>query len=277
MNNTPISVYTQVYNAEKYNINYIQPIQNYLDFLDDNDEIVIAINQSEDDTYNLVNDAIKNIKARSSKKTKLITVPTDFSYSDIEFDGKVKNEALQISINPIKIQMDIDEYFDLNQRDKWRMVANILNEEDNPDCYLIPSIDLWGSLDKIRKNVIIGRKFRIHKSGFFRGVANFARREDGTIDTSMSDSTELIDQNGSIPVCQNLCPEQYLAPEMSKYLQFFTLHMGYVSYSYRENIDNFWRPHWQLRCGGRKKDEPQTVEKLSKEETIEHEFDFKLH
>jgi len=275
--NTPISVYTQVYNAEKYNINYVQPIQNYLDFLDDNDEIVVAINQSDDDTYNLVNDAIKNIKARSSKKTKIFTIPTDYSYSDIEFDGKVKNAALQASNKPVKVQMDIDEYFDLNQKENWRIVADSLNEDRTPDCYLVPSIDLWGSLDKIRKNVIIGRKFRIHKSGFFRGVAHFARMEDGTIDTSMSDSCELIDSKGVIPMCQNLCPEQYLAPEMCKYLPFFTLHTGYVSHSYRENIDKFWSKHWQLRCGGRKKDEPKTVENLGSEEVMEHGLNFKLY
>lgn len=277
MKNTPISVYTQVYNAEKYNINFVQPLQNYLDFLDDNDEIVIAVNQSEDNTFALVNNAIKAIKDNTSKKTKIFAIHTDFSYSDIELDGKVKNAALQASTCPIKIQMDIDELFDLNQIERWRMASNFMHEEKTPDCYLIPSIDLWGSLEKIRKNVIIGRKFRLHLDGFYRGTAHFAKKSDGTIDTKMSDTTELIDDKGVIPMCQNLCPEQYLAPEICRYLPFYTLHTGYLSFEYRVNLDEYHKPRWEAMCGGVNKEDPKTVENLSSEEVLDHGLNFKLY
>jgi len=101
--------------------------------------------------------------------------------------------------------------------------------------------------------------------------------EDGTIDTNMSDTTEIIDDKGVIPMCQNLCPEQYLAPEMCKYLPFYSIHCGFLNYHYRENIDKFWRPHWSARCGWRKEDEPKTVKSLGREEVMEHGLNFKLH
>jgi len=272
-----LSVYTQVYNTEKYDIDYISPLKNYFDFLEDGDEIVIAINQSEDDTYHLVNDAVKRIKAlKSDKKINIVTIPTDFSYSDIEFDGKVKNEALQASRNPIKIQMDIDEYFDLNQVHTWRTIAEDMLVDKFPNCYLIPSIDVWGEMSSIRKNVVVGRKFRMHQEGYKRGVPNFAWNDDKTINTEMSDSTELVDENNNIVLSHNIVPDELLLAENCYKLPIYTIHTGYLNFKYREKINTFWNPHWEARCGGRKKDVPQTTEKLKQEETIEHKLKFKL-
>ena len=257
------SVYTQFYNVEKFNIDFKSAITNFCEFLTKDDEVVITVNTSEDNTLNKIITFVASLPVRYPN---VEIVPCDFSYNDIEFDGKVKNHALQATHNSIKIQMDGDERFDLNQKDQWRKAGKSLEmNKEYISGWMMNSLDLWGSLKHARKNQPIGVKFRMHIGGIQRGVQRTAWSEDGkSFDTSKSDSTEPIDKNGD------------LIQNFAHFPDLYTLHLGYVDYSYREEIDKFWNPHWTLRSGNEKKEDAVTKESLAKVEICEHNLHFKI-
>jgi len=279
------SVYTQAYNISKYNIDVKGALINFLKFLESDDEIVIAYNSIYeridcDPDYKVLNEQIKDAKSEiGGDCANVKVVQSKFVYDDPEFDGKVKNAALQATTEKVKIQMDIDERFDIKQKDMWRKILG----PDLADpkrggvfCYLIPTIDLWGDASKIRKNVNIGTKFRIHNGPCRRGVPNWAYNEDGTINTEKSDTTEPIDKKGFLVDSNYLIPPSLLTPETVDRLPFYTIHLGYLNFEYREKIDEFWNPHWALRNGNKKQDPKQTIEKLAGEEVIDHNLKFEL-
>jgi hypothetical protein len=239
------SIYTSLYHVEKHNFPWKQSIENFIEFIGSDGELVIAINKSEDNTLQIIKDFIganQNIKI----------IETSFLYDDIEMDGKIKNEALQATTKPVKIQMDADEYIPLSQKSKWELYAKALLENPQIDCWMIPSLDVYGSIEKIRSDQQIGQKFRMHKSGFYRGVIRHAKRGDGKINTSMSDTCELIDINGELARCHSFVNQMVLNPmfvdQLSDYI--FTVHLGYLSFEHRLNINNkLWKEHWELRSG----------------------------
>lgn len=263
-NNINFSIYTTLFNIEKHNFPWCPSLENFVKFCKEGDEIVVAVNKSEDNTLQIIKDF-------AAENPLVKVIETNFDYNDIEMDGKIKNAALQATKNKIKIQMDADEGFVLSQRQKWEEYAETLMNQPHVDCLLIPSVDLFGSKDKIRANHEIGQKFRMHKGGFRRGVWNGARRGD-KIDTSKSDTTEIIDMNGDLVRSYPIVPPQNLHPlfcfGLNKYI--FTIHFGYLSFEHRININNkLWADHWALRSGGQE-NVATRKEQLDLEPTIKH-------
>jgi len=255
------SVYSQVWNAKTYNIDYKAALINFMNFLEEDDEIVIAVNTSEDETL----DNVVSFTASLPFKN-IIVVPTDFSYTDIEFDGKIKNEALQKTTREIKIQMDIDERFDLNQKDIWRSMGKSLwMSKEYITGWLVNTIDVYETLKHAKIGDVIGQKFRMHIGGISRGVPNEAWLVGRTsFDTSVSDSTEPIDSKGNLI-------NNFAFSSLG-----YTVHLGYLNYKYRAKLDEFWNPHWKLRSGNTKEEDLKTVESLQKIEICEHNLDFRI-
>lgn len=238
------SIYTSLYHIEKHNFPWRQSLENFFQFIGPEGELVVAVNKSEDNTLQIIKDF-------AADKSNVKIVETSFRYDDIEMDGKIKNAALQETTKPVKIQMDSDEIIPLSQKPKWEHYARELLKNPHIDCWMVPSLDVYGCMEKIRADGQIGQKFRMHKEGFFRGVIRSARMGD-KINTSMSDTCELIDYNGDLARCVSFVHPMALNPMFADMLSdfIFTVHLGYLSYEHRININKLlWKEHWELRSG----------------------------
>jgi hypothetical protein len=254
------SIYTTLYNVIKNNIDYKGALDNFCQFAD---EVVVSI-----PTKDCADDTLAAI-AMDCPKVRIIECPA-IRFSDNEFDGKLKNAALQATTQPIKINMDGDERIPLSQKSKWVEVAEGLSASLFQAVF-IPSLDLWGSPYTIRKNHGIGMKWRMHKAGLYRGVVRFARLPNGLIDTSKSDTCELIDSVGNLVSTASITPPELLQPENAHLLsdRLFTFHYGYLDFDYRVNINKFWKEKWEDRSG---KTESVILsrEELEKEPVVQH-------
>lgn len=222
-----ISIYTSAFNLLKNKFDYEDALSNFLKF---GDEVIVAVNTSEDDTLFELNQFSLNYPNR------LVIVTTDFSYEDPLLDGKVKNAALQECGYEICIGVDMDERLPLWQKNTWYRLAQEL-KESYFDSYFIPSINLYE--DKYHY-FSITKKWYMHKrKGLFRGPVNFGRNTDGTVDVNKSDTCELIDSNGNLAVSMNV-----------SLADAYVFHLGYM------NLDdkvlrnkNFWAKHWSVEAG----------------------------
>lgn len=235
------SIYISLFNVQKNKFPYQKNLGLAAQFAD---EVVVAVNTSTDDS-------LKEITEFSEQYKNIKIIQTDFSYNDIRFDGAIKNAALQATTQPLKIQMDADEYIPLSQKKMWTLYGEQLLALPPVQCLLIPSVDLYGSTKTIRSNSEIGLKFRMHKAGLFRGIMSDAWVGD-RIRTDKSDTTELIDTYGRVPMCARIVPPELqnplLAFELKKYI--YTIHEGYLSFEHRVNINKaIWKKAWEDRSG----------------------------
>jgi hypothetical protein len=230
-----LSIYSSAFNVIKNDFDYEKSIDRFCDFAD---EVVIAVNKSEDDT-------LKSFIEIQSSKNNLKLIETNFSYDDPLLDGKIKNEALQNTSCEFKIGLDLDEYIPLNQKYIWEGICKLLDSNKEVGCVMIPSLNLYKS-DECYSTV--GLKWYLHKSGYFRGAVNFAKKSDGTIDTSKSDTCELIDD------CGNLVPSIMFKNSIEALrtgFSPFVVHTGYVDLEKRITRNkNFWIQHWRIESGG---------------------------
>jgi hypothetical protein len=229
-----ISIYTSAFNLLKNKFNYEFSIEQFCLFAT---EVVVCVNTSEDDTTG----ALLDLK---SVFNNLTIVESDFNYTDPLLDGKIKNYALQNTTMPIKLGLDMDEYVPLWQKELWKQLAQQLSKDDC-SAYMVPSINLYKDWDHYFS---ITPKWYLHKSGLFRGAVSFARKENGTIDTSRSDSCELIDRDGNL-VSSKMSPTNIIA--LRSLIFPYVIHTGYLSLENRLlRNKNFWKEHWLVESGG---------------------------
>jgi hypothetical protein len=229
-----ISIYSSAFNLVKNKFDYEPSITNFCNFAD---EVVIAVNTSEDDTFD-------QLTKYSLAYTNLKIISCDYSYSDPLLDGKIKNHALQNTTQEIKISLDMDEYIPYWQKSMWfKLSAELLN--DSVSCYMIPSINLYKDMNHYSS---ISSKWYLHKSGLYRGAVNFAKKQDGTIDTSKSDSCELLDINNNLVASRSI---QASIEDLRSRFYPFVVHTGYANLHNRIiRNNNFWQKHWLTESGG---------------------------
>jgi hypothetical protein len=229
-----ITIYSSAFNLIINNFDYKLAIDNFCNIAD---EVVICVNSSKDDTLEtLQNISYSNLKIISS----------NISYEDPLLDGKIKNTALQNTsyLFPIKIGLDMDEYIPLWQKSIWISLAQQLMQDDCA-CYMIPSLNLYKDIDHYFS---IKPKWYMHKNGLFRGVVNFAKKDNGFVDTNKSDTCELIDSNGNL-VYSKMIPYDIEALRTNRLP--FVVHTGYLSLDNRLlRNQNFWKQHWFTESGG---------------------------
>lgn len=247
MNAPTLSAYISAWNLLSNQFDYQTSLNRALAFFD---EVVVAVNTSTDDTLAV-------LQAWAEKEPRLKIVSTSFAYADIEFDGKVKDVALQACTGNVLVQLDLDEYIPLSQRELWRACASQLLSVEAADCFMIPTIDLWGSTETLRADTSIGMKFRIHKRGLHRGVWKEAWNVNRKhFDTSKSDSCELLRSDGTLAHAMSVVPHQVLHPAMTMMLNGypFTVHTGYLDFDQRIRVNKaIWAEHWELRSGHKEK------------------------
>jgi hypothetical protein len=229
-----ISIYTSAFNLLKNKFDYKFTINQFAEFAT---EIVVCINTSDDNTL----EAILELK---SIYNNLYVIESHFDYDDPLLDGKIKNTALQATTMPVKLGLDMDEYVPLWQKNMWDHLAKQLLE-DNCETYMIPSINLYKDWDHYFS---ITPKWYLHKRGLFRGPVNFARKPNGTIDTSRSDSCELIDVYGNLVMAKTTTTN---INDLRTLSYPYVIHTGYLSLENRLlRNSNFWQKHWLVESGG---------------------------
>lgn len=249
-----LSSYHSAFNLIKNNFDYSSAIDNYCSFFD---EVVIAVNTSEDNTFNV----LSNLQ---SKYSNLKILSCEFSYDDYAFDGKIKNFALQNCLcGDFFCLLDLDERIPLWQKDLWRTCSLELNKS-NYDCLLIASINLCKDIYHYKD---IGYKFYLHKKGFYRGIWNGARKDNGKIDITRSDTCEIIDKEGNLAKCYPLSNK---IEDLRTGNFPYVFHYYAVDFEQRIKQNEVWTPVWSNRAGYQINDIILNKENLEKIPIFEH-------
>jgi len=259
------SIYFYYFNVIKMGYDYKAVISNFCAFAD---EVVCATIKCEDGTREALAEMEKEFP-------NFKVVETDILLSNNRFDGLLKTAALKATTKPIKIIADGDERFIIPQKPLWEQHYEILMQlrKDGVDGFMIPVLDVWGNISKIRVDKNIGLKFRIHLDTIkSRGVIPEAELQDGLFDTKLSDSTEALNQYGQLGRFVNPVPANWLHPIFARGLvdHPYVVHLGYLDFKHRvEKVATFWKPHWEARSGHEEDVELEEY-KLRECPTIEH-------
>ncbi len=263
-NDNMFSIYTSAFNITSLKFDYQLSLKNFSNFVGEEGEVIIAVPEIPgDDTFEILCDWIFE-----SELSNVFVFPCDVDRNDPAFDGKVKDFALQQCCNKVLIQMDLDEIIPLGQKPLWENYAWHLLNSNGLDCFMVPSIDLWGDEHSIRWDAEkkAGFKWRMHKDGLKRGVVDFAKRGDGTHDITKSDSCELLtEQNelvNSFYIVNNTTNlEEFLSSIINN---IYTLHLGYIDFDSRVlRNKRFWKEQWKIENGSDVY-VPETVKELEK-------------
>jgi hypothetical protein len=258
------SIYTSGFNLIKGGFNFGQALRRFARIAD---EVVIAVNKSEDDTLARVEEC-----GRLYCGGKLKIVSENIPYTHPEMDGMLKDAALQRTSSLFKIGLDLDEYIPYWQiaNGLWDTLAEKMLTFGFPAAF-VPVVNLYGDEYHVSD---VGQKWYIHRSGYHRGVVNFAKKPDGTHDITKSDGCELLDGKGDLAhtlpnIIQSLSTEERLEILARKRLPF-VVHTGYVNLERRAELNrSFWNSHWKTECG-EEVSVPTKLEELTKKTTVNH-------
>ena len=110
---------------------------------------------------------------------------------------------------------------------------------------MFPSVNLYKDKNHLKD---INAKWYMHKKGLFRGPVNFARKEDGTVDTNKSDTCELIDADGNLVEWKPFTKDLFV---LENFAYPFVVHTGYIDLEARlKRNEEFWSEHWRKESGG---------------------------
>ncbi len=227
------SIYVSAFNIQNGLFDWKNTLDKFSNWAE---ELVIGTTEfSNDDTCQL-------LKNYANSKSNVKIVITDFRLDSPTFDGDIKNAALQYTTEPGKILLDLDEEIPLSQKPLWKEHLRVLLNTSNVDGFLIPSINLCGSINTYKD---IGYKFYLHKSGLKRGVWRYATNRDGSIDITKSDTTEPLLPNGDLGRFSML-------PNDIELLRTgeipYVFHKWAVDINTRIQQNKFWSPVWSNRA-----------------------------
>jgi len=255
------SIYTSAYNLNKMGFNYQDVLWNWAAFLNGTGQIVIAVNTSDDDTYDSLRQCQMYAKM-SGGNTEWTIFKTDIPYSDPLFDGKIKNEALKRCTGEFCTLLDMDEVLPLHTRAAWDRAMGALSDCAY-DAAFLSVIDLFHNE---RHYKTLGQKWYLHKNQPYlrRGRVAFAARADGTTDISRSDTCELINEDGTLAHAAGLftgMPDHAKLTMMAQGLVPYVVHLGWLTKQQRLRQSAFWAPVWSAR-DGTKVEQPLTEAEL---------------
>jgi glycosyltransferase involved in cell wall biosynthesis len=258
------SIYTSVFNLVKNRYDCYDAVKNFSQFAD---EVVICLNQSTDNSDEILKrcaDNFQNVKI----------IKTDYKLDDPFIIGNTKDAALQNTTKPIKIGLDIDERLPLWQKPLWLNCAQALINSNFLACF-IPSLNLYNSITTVSDDytTTASQKWYMHKPGLKRGPVNFGKLPDGTINTHLSDSTELINKDG------NLVHSHHILGKMDNLCSFlkvlrntpFVYHLALADLDHKEFLyHGYAKEYWNALSGGRVPAYVINAEEMKKRKTIYH-------
>lgn len=261
-----LSIYTAFYNVEAMQFAWRDALENWLTFLRGG-QLVLAINTSTDETPRLVREWIAAWQEKNpDSTTKVDIVETAIPYDDPTFDGQIKAAALAGCTEPFAVLLDADERLYPFQYRHWISLTRQFAENPQLDALLIPVVDLLGDEGHYKS---VGSKFYLHRnrSDITRGVVKAARRPDGSIDTSVSDTTEPIyKESGELIRAGRLVaaefPDWMVMGQLESGEIPMVLHLGWMDVEQRLRQAEFWAPVWTARRGGENPEPKLTLEQL---------------
>tara|TARA_B100000131_G_scaffold319930_1_gene366836 strand:+ start:113 stop:895 length:783 start_codon:yes stop_codon:yes gene_type:complete len=250
-----ISAYTTAFNIENIDVDFDEVFSNWLFYVD---EIVIATFSREHDK---VVEKIAKSKFYNPETINVVSTHVEIE-SDVYWEGKLKNIALQNCRNNVALQCDLDERVSGDHNLFKNLCSTILS--NNFTCsIMLPTVDLYEDLNHCLN---IGYKWYIHtKKGAFRGSVNWARKEDGSLDPEKSDTCELIDSDGNLIPCIGKVDLFENSPKI--------IHLGFLDLKQRNKVNEFWGKIWNHRHSGKydssyKMDEIKTGDSRKKKHNI---------
>lgn len=258
-----ISIYSSLFNLYPFFPDYQAAISNFLTLAD---ELVISTIKDKCGTYEL-------LLAEAAKNDKIKVVLSDAVPFTPDFDGQLKEVALQECTGNMLIQLDMDERLSPNIN-SWKRFIGILNQRFEQALF-VPSVNLYETPERAFD---ITGKWYVHKAGLHRGTVAFAKREDGTHDTTKSDSCELINSSGELVPTTSVCPFGHGIPSEGLAILIkdtdlpYVFHLGYLDLDRRVKlIDEFWRKQVSS-AEGKEVELPKKVEEIKKESFV-HNLD----
>lgn len=237
-----ISIYSSLFNYKTCRFDIDDMLNNFCNFAE---EVVIATIVDKDDTFGTLlrkGAYFKNLKVYLSNKIPFTP----------DFDGAIKNDALQACGGDILIGLDADERIPLRDKERWISAAKFHLFDSCYDALLIPSLNLCGDLFSAKD---VGQKWYMHRRGLKRGTVDFARRQDGSHDTSKSDSCELLTQDNKLCTFYNYMMRPLVSNDDKTYYIYhnkipFVFHLGYLDLERRAEINQkFWKKQWSAEEG----------------------------
>ena len=271
INRPTFSIVTSWYNVVRMRFAWREAAENWLDFLNGDGQLVIAINTSDDDTPRIVREWVAKWQAEhTASATKIDVIDIAIPYTDPAFDGKGKAAATAAATEPFVILLDCDERIVPSMRRKWNSMALDL-ERSQYEAFLVPTIDLMGDEEHYKADYTIGGKWYIHRNLPYltRGVNVHARNPDGvTFKTDASDSCDLIhNETGTLARAGSILapglPHFLTVPQLESGDVPFVYHLGYLDHEQRVRQSAFWKPVWEQRCGQTKEEPVTTLETLA--------------
>jgi hypothetical protein len=257
-----IAIYSAFYNVERMGFSWRESLANWLDFQHGQGQICIAVNTSDDNSGPIVREWVAKWQTEHpDSATRVDIIDTAIPYSDPTFDGQIKAAALAACTEPFATLLDCDELLYPQQRRHWLALTREMERDMRVDALLIPVVDLFQDEQHYRS---IGSKFYLHRNrpDITRGVVRQARRPDGSIDTSISDTTEAIyRETGELLRATSIVmplPHYLLIGHLESGEIPMVLHTGWLSHEQRLRQSAFWKDVWTARRGGRDP-EPETT------------------
>ena len=251
-----LEIYTVGYNLIDQGFDFVESIDNYCKFAD---RVTIAINTSKDNT-------LEEVIKLAAGHPNLNVVSCDFDYGDYRFDGQIKDYALKSCIHDYVCGLDMDEKVISGHRQRWDQAVEYLSQM-NYKCLCLPSINLCRP-GETYKDIGIKQAYLHKRIGTNRGVVNYAKLENGKIDTTKSDTTEVVDDNG------NLVETDWSTPRdldlIKAYKLPYVFHDWAIDFDRRLKVNQFWKPHWENRAGHSVNDIILTRQELESIPTYEH-------
>lgn len=248
-----LSIYSSGYNLKSMGFSWKDTLTLWLKFLRNNGEIVVAANTSTDETPKLLREFFDRYREENPWcNTKTVVVDAAIPYEDPEFDGKLKALALSQCSQPYAVLLDMDEVIPIWQTKLWFGMVRELENRRNIDGLLIPVVDLIG--DEQHFKGPLGGKWYLHRNtpNITRGVVKWAYREDGSIDTSKSDTCEAVMKDtGELiryaPILMDGLPDFLKIGHLENGEIPYVIHLGWLSLEQRLKQTEFWRGHWENR------------------------------
>lgn len=233
-----ISIYSTAYNILQNGFSrWQESVLNSVQFAD---EVIIAVNTSDDDTDSAIRDTLweyKNWKI----------VPANFSKLDPFWDGRMKNLALQHCTQEFKIIKDLDEEIPLWQKPIWENKLFQL-KFSGAKVMAVPSVDLYCDVNHYKS---INLKTYANIGQAYRGPSANALKPGYFINTQFSDGTELIDESFNLlpAIASSSCDLAVL----ENCEEIFCVHYGYIDKQERiKRNSSFWGAHWLQESNGTK-------------------------
>lgn len=196
-------------------------------------------------------------------------VRTHFDFANDPFAyGKTENAALQACTGDLLLQANLDERWRVDPV-KLAFLYSILEADPTIHAFFLPTIDLYGSLDRAVK---VGRKWFAHRKGLQRGAVRFGLKADGRPSYDKTSTDELLLPNGDLVNAASLIDDLSIE-NVRRYVAAgnpITYHLGYLDLKDRAARAGWWRDFWLRATAGDPNSHITDVAELEKRHTFEH-------